>query len=76
MKVIKTYNKKKIVPILYKDKKECCGCTACVSVCPVSQNTDHMALIMCSDECGFLYPRLFPEYCIRCYKCISVCPMK
>lgn len=72
---IKAYKNKK-APILYKHKKECCGCTACVSACPVSQNTNHKALIMCSDECGFLYPKISSEYCIRCYKCISVCPMK
>ena len=36
--------------ILYKDKKDCCGCGACMNICPKS------AIQMQEDEYGFIYP--------------------
>lgn len=51
------------------DKEKCCGCSACVSVCPVS------AIGMEYDEEGFLYPSIDDERCIHCNKCIEVCPV-
>lgn len=61
---------KKELPVLYLKKENCCGCTACYSICP--QN----AIRMQPDEEGFLYPNIIPEICIRCYKCLSVCAFK
>lgn len=61
-------NKK--VPILYKRKEECCGCTACYAICPQG------AISMVSDEEGFLYPQIHSEKCIGCYQCVRVCPTK
>lgn len=58
------------LPILYRRKEECCGCTACYSICP--QN----AISMHPDSEGFLYPKVNGEICIKCYQCLSVCPMK
>ena len=58
-------NKK--VPILYKLKEECCGCSACYAICPVK------AIRMEEDEEGFEYP-LIDEHI--CKKCIMVCPFK
>lgn len=64
-------NKKdKEIPILYKEKKDCCGCTACYSVCPVK------AIAMKYDEEGFLYPMIDRKKCLSCYSCMNVCPLK
>ena len=58
------------LPILLKQKEECCGCTACFSVCP--QN----AITMEPDEEGFSYPQIDSDKCICCYRCLAVCPIK
>lgn len=55
---------------LYTEKKECCGCGACVDVCPAK------AVYMVSDEEGFLYPQVNASLCIKCKRCEAVCPMK
>ena len=62
--------KTKEVPILYRRKEECCGCTACYAICPKG------AISMLEDEEGFEYPIINGENCILCYKCIEVCPIK
>lgn len=61
-------NKK--VPILYRKKEECCGCTACYAICP------REAISMIEDEEGFDYPYIDEKLCICCYLCMKVCPMK
>ena len=58
------------IPILYNKKEECCGCTACKSVCPQE------AILLVEDEEGFLYPEINEKLCIRCYMCMKVCPLK
>ena len=58
------------IPILFQRKEECCGCTACLSICPVE------AISMMKDNEGFLYPHISRKKCICCRRCISVCPMK
>ena len=55
-------NKKR--PNLYKEKKKCCGCSACYAICPI--NAIHME----EDDEGFLYP------IISCYKCLDICAFK
>lgn len=57
-------------PILFNNKKECMGCTACQATCPQG------AIDMKADEEGYLYPNIDIEKCICCYACIKVCPMK
>ena len=57
------------IPVLYHDKQECCGCTACCSVCP------KRAITMEKDTEGYLYPRVDEEKCVRCYCCLRVCPI-
>ena len=55
---------------LFKNKEECCGCTACYSACLVE------AISMTADEEGFEYPQINSDKCIGCGKCITVCPFK
>ena len=52
------------------EKKNCCGCTACASICPKE------CIYMEFDDEGFMYPRVDYYKCINCYMCKSVCPFK
>ena len=51
------------------DKKKCCGCSACINICP------HNALSMYTDKTGFLYPVAEPHKCTNCHLCEKVCPI-
>ena len=55
--------------IQIKDKTECCGCTACYSICP------RKAITMTEDQEGFLYPVVNMKTCIDCGLCENVCPI-
>ena len=55
--------------IVIKDKKDCCGCHACMSVCPRN------CIAMHPDEEGFLYPIVNQDVCIGCNLCEKVCPV-
>lgn len=57
------------VPVLYEEKKNCCGCYACYSTCP--QN----AISMIEDLEGFPYPCIDLSKCIKCYLCEKTCPV-
>lgn len=52
-----------------KDKKDCCGCHACATVCPKH------CIAMCVDEEGFLYPSVRIDACVKCGLCEQVCPV-
>lgn len=56
--------------ILYKNKEDCCGCSACYSICPRN------AIKMIPDNEGFLYPVINRELCVACKLCLQVCPFK
>lgn len=56
--------------ICIKDKKDCCGCTACYNICPKK------AITMEADEEGFLYPQVNKELCVECGLCEKVCPVQ
>lgn len=55
--------------IKISDKEKCCGCTACVNICPVQ------CIVMRRDREGFDYPVPNSDLCISCGKCEDVCPM-
>ena len=55
--------------ITIKDKKNCCGCSACVQRCPKHCITLH------EDDEGFLYPLVDEATCINCGLCEKVCPI-
>lgn len=50
------------------DKKKCCGCSACVQVCP------KQCISFIEDEHGFCYPQANKDICINCGLCETVCP--
>lgn len=60
----------KELPLLFKKKEECCGCSACYAICSKE------AISMVEDEEGFEYPIVDAGKCIRCYMCLNVCPIK
>ncbi len=51
------------------DKTKCCGCTACMNICPAQ------CIVMRRDREGFDYPVANPDLCIDCGKCELVCPV-
>jgi coenzyme F420-reducing hydrogenase beta subunit len=53
--------------VLFNNKNECCGCSACSSVCPES------AIQMLPDKEGFLYPVIDSTRCINCGLCKKTC---
>lgn len=50
------------------DKHNCCGCSACVQICPKK------CIGMQEDKEGFLYPLVDLDTCINCGLCEKVCP--
>ena len=52
-----------------KEKHNCCGCGACVQVCPKK------CISMSTDTEGFLYPQVDGVICIDCGLCEKVCPV-
>lgn len=56
------------MPIL-PTQKDCCGCTACESIC------SHNAITMRADDEGFLHPFIDNEICVDCKLCEKVCPI-
>ena len=55
--------------IKIKDKKNCCGCSACVQRCPKH------CISLSEDSEGFLYPSVDELTCIDCGLCEKVCPI-
>ncbi len=48
---------------LFAEKKDCCGCGACMNICPKT------AIHMEKDEYGFVYPKIDTEKCVECGAC-------
>ena len=55
--------------IIIKDKIKCCGCEACVQICP------HDCIAFTEDTEGFRYPKVDAEKCVNCGLCEKVCPI-
>ena len=53
--------------IRINDPADCCGCTACASIC------NHDAITMEPDALGFLYPKVNESKCVECGLCEKVC---
>lgn len=49
------------------DPADCCGCSACQSICP------KQAISMKPDSMGFLYPEVDNAKCVDCGLCDKVC---
>ena len=58
-----------MIEINENNKRSCCGCTACMNICPVK------AIERKPDEEGFLYPIVDKEKCINCGLCEKTCPI-
>lgn len=54
--------------IYITDKHKCCGCSACVQVCPKG------CILFNEDEEGFRYPLVDNTLCVDCGLCEKVCP--
>jgi coenzyme F420-reducing hydrogenase beta subunit len=54
---------------LLQKKKACCGCEACIQICPTH------CMIMVEDREGFLYPEINKKICTDCGLCEKVCPI-
>ena len=48
------------------DSSKCCGCSACLAVCP------HDAIAMSPDKLGFPYPAVDADKCVDCGLCDAV----
>lgn len=55
--------------IQIKQKQDCCGCSACLQICP------KQCISMHTDDEGFRYPAVNAELCIDCHLCEKVCPV-
>ena len=55
--------------ISFTDKSQCCGCNACVQICP------KQCVQMQEDNEGFLYPVVNESICTDCGLCEKVCPV-
>lgn len=53
--------------IQINEKENCCGCSACASICPKH------CITMKDDIEGFLYPKVDDEECVNCHLCEKVC---
>lgn len=52
-----------------EDKKQCCGCAACVQLSP------QQCVAMMEDSEGFCSPQVNVIICIKCGLCNRVCPL-
>ena len=55
--------------IRIKNKKNCCGCEACIQVCPKH------CISFQQDSQGFYYPLVDISCCVNCGLCSMVCPI-
>lgn len=51
------------------NKEDCCGCSACVSICPKT------TINFIQDSEGFNYPHVDVDKCVECGLCEKTCPI-
>jgi len=51
-------------------EKDCCGCMACIDICPKQCITTKKGTL------GAIFPKVNIDQCINCGQCEKVCPMK
>ena len=56
-----------MIKIIRKD--QCCGCSACLHICPKH------SISFREDKEGFLYPQVDTSTCVDCGLCENVCPV-
>lgn len=56
--------------VLFQNEQDCCGCSACINICP------KQAITMQPDALGFVYPQIDATKCIQCGLCQRVCAFK
>lgn len=54
--------------ISINSEKDCCGCSACVQICP------QKCIELEDNSEGFYYPKVNASDCINCHLCEKVCP--
>lgn len=54
--------------ITINHKSECCGCEACVQICPKN------CINLTTDNEGYKYPKVNQNNCINCHLCEKACP--
>lgn len=55
--------------IKLQSKDQCCGCSACIHICP------KQSIRFMEDSEGFLYPKVDLTTCVDCGLCEKVCPI-
>ncbi len=55
---------KEIIP-----QEKCCGCGACIQICPVK-----CIQMVANPITGFNYPQIDTQLCVGCQLCIKTCP--
>ena len=65
-----TMSPEAIRQLLVPAREDCCGCGACMFICPVG------AITMVPDEEGFDYPAVDTAKCVACKNCITICAFK
>lgn len=51
-------------------QERCCGCSACVNVCPLN------CITMVMNGEGFFIPQIEQNKCLQCHLCDKVCPVE
>lgn len=54
---------------LFHKLYECCGCGACIAICP----KDAINIVLIKD---YFYPSINNEKCVNCKMCLKICSFK
>lgn len=65
---ITEYNNEQNCIFVSTDENTCCGCGACVEVCPMG------CIALKANKNGFFVPEIDSQKCVSCGKCKKACP--